>query len=522
MLERRIVWWECLTLLGNFTTWTPPFSDFYALIPKSEGEIMWVEIAETRHERLLEEMILEAHRGLSSKSRLTPEKRAQVLNEMRYDLSQGRLLVALNYTLNLPVVNLPENTFSFITEHAPHASLGRSNSLDVGEYAQVFASLREENVNRYVFTDKHALALNASRVNGLENKANNESALKKAKAALFKNENTSCKAEASAVAYDTFSSDKAHYALTMDGINLDDIAISGSYVAVLNEQIAPKAKPNSLYYSKGLHLLPSAEDLGKYTNNIIPDLVSFSLAPRSYSFNRAYDDNALIFEYGFISDPGNDETLGVSLEEYRAMLLASFPIAFAKTYDLIRILENVPHLSCKGLVDITYCDENYAFKIDHDIFHDNMLYSKVREGMHIQIVQQSDTYHFVYDHKLNTPVPFRGVKEEIMGVCLMSHIDNQFCHLSRVYVRPQFRRLGVATALINKAKIEATNFGYNGILLDTIPTLKGAVKLYESLGFMRVFFAKFLIKSAHESAIYFAYMIAAQNSQQTTAISTAS
>lgn len=482
---------------------------------------MWVEYAKTRHERLLEEMILEAHRGLSSKSRLTGEQRSNVLNQMRYDVSEGSLLVALNYTLNLNKVELPKNAFTYITESAYS-----NQELAVSEYAQVLARISEDSVNRYVFTDPKDHA-NLKVANGLETHLSYTNA-------------TTPNHEEHPLGNDTIND--AHASQSQDAFDLDAISLAASYVAVLNEHAHHKCEQN-FYFAHGLHLLPDLS-LVKQQSPIYPSLDSFSLANNSYSFNLVGNDQSLIIEYGFtptkssglnsisnvaeltqqsINDPTqNCAYLGVTLSQYRKELSASYPIAFGTTYDALKNVSYVAHLSFAGSARIASVDLSFAMPIDQDIFDDVALREKVRKLMQIQIVQQSDTYNFVYEHDLNEPILLKGLKEEVMGVLLLSKIDDQFCHISRVYVRPQFRRHGVATALINRAKTEAALHGYNGLLLDTIPTLKGAVKLYEDLGFTRVFFAKYLIKSAHESSIFFAYMIKDHNAPLQQANSTAS
>jgi putative acetyltransferase len=60
------------------------------------------------------------------------------------------------------------------------------------------------------------------------------------------------------------------------------------------------------------------------------------------------------------------------------------------------------------------------------------------------------------------------------------------CEARRLYVRPGFRRHGVARAMMARLVAEARERGYDTMQLVTVIYFTGAIPLYESLGFERV------------------------------------
>jgi ribosomal protein S18 acetylase RimI-like enzyme len=73
---------------------------------------------------------------------------------------------------------------------------------------------------------------------------------------------------------------------------------------------------------------------------------------------------------------------------------------------------------------------------------------------------------------------------EVVGSVGWRRIDDERCSMNRLWVRPGFRRGGVARALCEAVMDAAAGDGYTAMLLDVTPIRTGAIALYQSLGFV--------------------------------------
>lgn len=75
---------------------------------------------------------------------------------------------------------------------------------------------------------------------------------------------------------------------------------------------------------------------------------------------------------------------------------------------------------------------------------------------------------------------------EAAGCIALKEMDETRCELKRLYVRPFFRRCGLGRALTEKIIALAREVGYKEMLLDTLPFLQSAQRIYRSVGFVEI------------------------------------
>ena len=80
----------------------------------------------------------------------------------------------------------------------------------------------------------------------------------------------------------------------------------------------------------------------------------------------------------------------------------------------------------------------------------------------------------------------RGEKEAV-GCVALRKVAADVCEMKRLYVRAEFRQLGIGRDLIERVIDEARAEGYRKMLLDTIADkMKTAVGLYQFYGFREI------------------------------------
>ena len=77
-------------------------------------------------------------------------------------------------------------------------------------------------------------------------------------------------------------------------------------------------------------------------------------------------------------------------------------------------------------------------------------------------------------------------KNLIVQSRLAQRLDEHTGEMKRLYVRPAFRRWGLAKRLIGETIQAARRAGYTALRLDTLPSMAAAQGLYRSLGFSEI------------------------------------
>ncbi len=76
--------------------------------------------------------------------------------------------------------------------------------------------------------------------------------------------------------------------------------------------------------------------------------------------------------------------------------------------------------------------------------------------------------------------------EEAIGCAAMRRLDQSACEMKRLYVCAAFRGNDAGRRLVEALIAEARSIGYEKMLLDTLPSMHEAHKLYRTLGFREI------------------------------------
>ena len=75
---------------------------------------------------------------------------------------------------------------------------------------------------------------------------------------------------------------------------------------------------------------------------------------------------------------------------------------------------------------------------------------------------------------------------ETAGCIALKEMDETRCELKRLYVRPAFRGRGLGGMLTDMIIERARAAGYKEMLLDTLPFLQSAQRIYRAAGFREI------------------------------------
>jgi ribosomal protein S18 acetylase RimI-like enzyme len=74
---------------------------------------------------------------------------------------------------------------------------------------------------------------------------------------------------------------------------------------------------------------------------------------------------------------------------------------------------------------------------------------------------------------------------KIAGCVAVRPFDEGRCEMKRLYLQPAYQGRGLGRLLAQRAAEEARAIGYESMLLDTLSSMHAAIRLYETLGFVR-------------------------------------
>jgi len=71
----------------------------------------------------------------------------------------------------------------------------------------------------------------------------------------------------------------------------------------------------------------------------------------------------------------------------------------------------------------------------------------------------------------------------LLGTFAVSPIDENTCKLRKMYLAPQVRGIGLGRKMLERAIRDARKSGFKTMILETMPVMKNAVRLYTRRGF---------------------------------------
>lgn len=72
------------------------------------------------------------------------------------------------------------------------------------------------------------------------------------------------------------------------------------------------------------------------------------------------------------------------------------------------------------------------------------------------------------------------------GIKPLRDFESDVCELQKMYFSPEIRGKGLGKTIILKCLEKAKEFGFKTCYLETVPSLKAAIHIYESVGFAHI------------------------------------
>jgi streptothricin acetyltransferase len=169
---------------------------------------------------------------------------------------------------------------------------------------------------------------------------------------------------------------------------------------------------------------------------------------------------------------------------------------------------NIKEIDADHILDVNQCNDE--FTVDSVIVlnvKDNVIgYSTLQVPITKKRYSKDIVDYTSYINKQDKVVYLAYVEGQIAGQIILRKNWNKYAYIEDIAVDVQFRRKGVGTELISRAKKWANNRRLMGIMLETQNNNVPACKFYESCGFQLRGFDTYLYKgidpATSEVALY--------------------
>jgi putative acetyltransferase len=81
---------------------------------------------------------------------------------------------------------------------------------------------------------------------------------------------------------------------------------------------------------------------------------------------------------------------------------------------------------------------------------------------------------------------FAQIDGKPAGCVALRPLSPTICEMKRLYVRPEYRGMGIGRMLVELLIVEVREIGYKKMRLDTVPGMEKAIALYRHFGFKQI------------------------------------
>jgi putative acetyltransferase len=135
----------------------------------------------------------------------------------------------------------------------------------------------------------------------------------------------------------------------------------------------------------------------------------------------------------------------------------------------------------ENLIRVTRASTRQDFAVARELF------SEYAAGLDIDLAfqgfqQELDALQDQYG-KPDTCLLIARDSQAVCGCVGVRRFDSHNCEMKRLFVREKAQGLGIGRLLVREAIAFATQCSYQAMILDSLPTMTRAMRLYRSVGF---------------------------------------